>query len=100
MLNSKTNDEIDLDILKAYLEAVKEYRDTNIACVYPPLNKLKYDAPHYSTTTIEKTMTPAQLYVLDSPYINRTAGLSHLHDKPRTEETFNNALWSDISSFM
>lgn len=98
VLEQQTNDEIDLDILKAYLEAVKEYRDINIAYVYPPL-KLKYDALTTVPTTIEKTMTPAQLYALDSPLwahdytVNRIRWiLIHLHDKPRTEETFNNAL--------
>lgn len=98
MLERQTTDEIDLDILKAYLEAVKEYCDINLTYVYPPL-KLKYDALTTIPTTIEKTMTPAQLYTLDSPLwahdypVNKIRWiLIHLPDKPKTEETFNEAL--------
>lgn len=98
VLERQTTDEIDLDILKAYLEAVKEYCDINLTYVYPPL-KLKYDALTTIPTTIEKTMTPAQLYTLDSPLwahdytVNKIRWiLIHLPDKPKTEETFNEAL--------
>lgn len=98
VLERQTSDEIDLDILKAYLETVKEYGDTNIAYVYPSL-KLKYDALTMVPTTIEKTMTPAQLYASDSPLWARdyTAEqirwiLVKLRNKPKTEESFNKAL--------
>lgn len=98
ILESQTNDEIDLNILKAYLEAVKEYGDTNITFVYPNL-KLKYDALTTVPTTIEKTMTPAQLYASDNPLwaYDYTAEqvrriLTQLRDEPKTEESFNNAV--------
>lgn len=98
VLERQTNEEIDLGILKVYLEAVKEYGDTNIAFVYPNL-KLKYDALTTAPTTIEKTMTPAQLYASDSPLwaYNYTAEqirwiLVKLRNKPKTEESFNEAL--------
>lgn len=52
-------------------------------------------------TTIEKTMTPAQLFVVDSPlWALNFAGedidklLKRLKNEPRTEETFNIALRS------
>ena len=98
VLEKQTNDKIDLDILKAYLEAVKEYGDTNIAYVYPNL-KLKYDALTTMPTTIEKTMTPAQLYASNNPLWVRdyTAEqirwiLVKLRNKPKTEESFNEAI--------
>lgn len=98
VLEKQSNDELDLDILKAYLNAVKEYGDTNIAFVYPNL-KLKYDALTMVPTTIEKTMTPAQLYVSNNPLWARdyTAEqirwiLTRLRNKPKTEESFNEAL--------
>lgn len=98
VLEKQSNDELDLDILKAYLEAVKEYGDTNITYVYPNL-KLKYDALTMVPTTIEKTMTPAQLYVSNNPLWARdyTAEqirwiLTRLRNKPKTEESFNEAL--------
>lgn len=98
VLEKQSNDELDLDILKAYLEAAKEYGDTNIAYVYPNL-KLKYDALTTMPTTIEKTMTPAQLYASNNPLWARdyTAEqirwiLTRLRNKPKTEESFNEAL--------
>lgn len=98
VLERQTNDEIELDILKAYIEAATEYGDTNIAFVYPNL-KLKYDALTAVPTTIEKTMTPAQLYVSNNPLWARdyTAEqirriLVQLRDEPKTEESFNKAL--------
>lgn len=98
VLERQTNDELELDILKTYLEAVKEYGDTNIAFAYPNL-KLKYDALTAVPTTIEKTMTPAQLYASDSPLWARdyTAEqirwiLVQLRNKSKTEESFNEAL--------
>ena len=98
VLEKQSNDELDLDILKAYLEAVKEYGDTNIAYVYPNL-KLKYDALTTVPTTIEKTMTSAQLYASNNPLwaYNYTAEtirriLTQLRNKPKTEESFNEAI--------
>lgn len=98
VLEKQSNDELDLDILKAYLEAAKEYGDTNIAYVYPNL-KLKYDALTTMPTTIEKTMTPAQLYASNNPLwaYNYTAEtirriLTQLRNKPKTEESFNKAI--------
>lgn len=98
VLERQTNDEIDLDILKAYLEAATEYGDTNIAFAYPNL-KLKYDALTAVPTTIEKTMTPAQLYVSNNPLWARdyTAEqirriLVQLRNKPKTEKSFNKSL--------
>lgn len=60
------NDEIDLDTLKAYLEAEKEYNNTDETFRYQAL-QLKYEALTTIPTTIEKTMTPAQLYISNSP---------------------------------
>ena len=98
VLEKQSNDELDLDILKAYLEVVQEYGDTNIAYVYPNL-KLKYDALTTVPTTIEKTMTPAQLYASNNPLWARdyTAEqirwiLVKLRNKPKTEESFNEAI--------
>lgn len=94
----QANDEIDLDILKAYLEAEKEYGNTDENLRYRAL-QLKYDALTTVPSTIEKTMTPAQLYSSNSPLwahdykaVTIECILPHLKDKPRTEETFNEAL--------
>lgn len=61
--------------------------------------RLKYQAMTTVPTTIEKTMTPAQLYTSNSPLwvhdykaVTIECILPHLKDKPRTEETFNEAL--------
>lgn len=62
----KNNEEIDLDILKAYLEAEKEHGDTEETLRYQAL-QLKYKALTTVPTTIEKTMTSAQLYISNSP---------------------------------
>jgi len=60
---------------------------------------LKYRAMTHVPTTIEKTMTPAQLYSSNSPLwthdykaITIKTLLPHLKDKPKTEENFNEAL--------
>ena len=97
-LMMQANDEIDLDILKSYLEAEKEYGDMEGTFRYQAL-QLKYEALTTVPTTIEKTMTPAQLYTSNSPlwahdYKAMTIEciLPHLKDKPKTEETFNEAL--------
>lgn len=94
----QTNDEIDLNVLNAYLKAEKEYGDADKSLRYQAL-KLKYDALTTIPSTIEKTMTPAQLYSSNSPLwahdykaVTIECILPHLKDKPRTEETFNEAL--------
>ncbi len=94
----QTNDEIDLNILKAYLEAEKEYGDMEGTFRYQAL-QLKYEALTKVPTTIEKTMTPAQLYATGSPLwaydykaLTIESLLPHLKDKPKTEESFNEAL--------
>ena len=94
----QSNDEIDLNILKAYLNAEKEYGNTDETFRYQAL-RLKYEALVKIPTTIEKTMSPAQLYASDSPLwthdykaITIETLLPRLKDKPRTEETFNKAL--------
>ena len=94
----QANDEIELDILKAYIDAEKEYGDTEENIAYQAL-ALKYDALTTVPSTIEKTMTPAQLYASNSPLwaydykaVTIECILPHLKDKPRTEETFNEAL--------
>lgn len=94
----KNNEEIDLDILKAYLEAEKEYGDTEETLRYQAL-QLKYKALTTVPTTIEKTMTSAQLYISNSPLwahnykaITIEGILKQLENKPRTEESFNETL--------
>lgn len=61
--------------------------------------ELKLKAMTHVPTTIEKTMTPAQLFAVDSPlWALNFAGedidklLKRLKDEPHTEETFNIAL--------
>lgn len=94
----QANDEIDLDILKTYLEAEKEYGDTDENLRYQAL-RLKYEALVKIPTTIEKTMSPAQLYASDSPLwtndykaITIETLLPRLKDKPKTKDDFNEAL--------
>ena len=65
-LLQKTNDELKLDLLKAYIDAEEEYGDTEENLAYQAL-VLKYEALTAVPSTIEKTMTPAQLYASDSP---------------------------------
>lgn len=91
----KTNDELELDILKAYIDAEKEYGDTEENLAYQAL-MLKYEALTAVPSTIEKTMTPAQLYVSDSPIwaLNYDPDmikqmLNHLRNYPKSEEIFN-----------
>ena len=59
----------------------------------------KHAAYKIIPTTIEKTMTPAQLYASDNPlwardYTAETIRriLTQLRNKPKTEESFNEAL--------
>ena len=94
----QANDEIELDILKAYIDAEKEYGDTEENMAYQAL-ALKYDALTTVPSTIEKTMTPAQLYTSNNPLwahdytaVTIECILPHLKDEPQTEETFNDAL--------
>lgn len=96
-LEAQTNDELDLKLLKAYLEATEKYGNTKIL-KYQAL-QLKYDALTTVPSTIEKTMTPAQLYTSNSPLwahdytaVTIECILPYLKDEPQTEETFNDAL--------
>lgn len=94
----QANDEIDLNVLNAYLKAEKEYSDADKSLRYRAL-RLKYEALTTVPTTIEKTMTTAQLYTSNSPLwahdykaITIECILPRLEDKPQTEESFNKAL--------
>lgn len=91
----KTNDELELDILKAYIDAEEEYGDTEENLAYQAL-ALKYEALTAVPSTIEKTMTPAQLYASDSPLwaLNYNPDkikqmINHLRNYPKNEEIFN-----------
>lgn len=75
-LESQTTDEIELDLLKAYLEATEKYGNTKVSIRYRAL-KLKYEALTTVTTIIEKTMSPAQLYASGSPlWANNYKGIT------------------------
>lgn len=75
-LESQTTDEIELDLLKAYLEATEKYGNTKVSIRYRAL-KLKYEALTTVTTIIEKTMSPAQLYASGSPlWANKYKGIT------------------------
>lgn len=91
----KTNDELELDVLKAYIDAEEEYGDAEENLAYQAL-ALKYEALTAVPSTIEKTMTPAQLYASDSPLwaldhdpdkIKQM--INHLRNYPKSEEIFN-----------
>ena len=91
----KTNDELELDILKAYIDAEEEYGDAEENLAYQAL-ALKYEALTAMPSTIEKTMNPAQLYASDSPLwaLNYDPDmikqmLNHLRNYPKSEEIFN-----------
>lgn len=97
-LETLTNDELDLDLLKAYLDAEDRYGDAKTNTHYQAL-KIKYEALTTAPTVIEKTMSLAQLYVADNPlwaYDYSADGireiLRRLEDKPKTEESFHVAL--------
>lgn len=99
-LESQTNDEIDLKLLQAYLEATEKYGNTTVSIRYRAL-KLKYEALTTMPTMIEKTMAPSQLYASGSPlWANNYKGitveriLGKLYEEPKTEEDFNRALAS------
>lgn len=94
-LESQSNEQIDLKQLQAYLEATERYGNTKVSIRYQAL-KLKYEALTTVPTTIEKTMSPAQLYVSGSPlWTNGYKGivveriLIKLEEQLRTEESFN-----------
>ena len=96
-LESQTNDEIDQKLLEAYLRAEEEYGDRKRNATHPAL-KIKYEALTYTPTTIEKTMSPAQLYASNNSFwgYGYTARqmkdiLRRLEGKQRTEENFNEA---------
>lgn len=91
----KTNDELELDILKAYIDAEEEYGDTEENLAYQAL-ALKYEALTAVPSTIEKTMTPAQLYASDSPLwaLDHNPDkikqmINHLRNYPKSEKIFN-----------
>ena len=65
-LESQTNKELDLKLLKAYLEATEQHGDIKANIRYQAL-KLKYEALTKVPTIIEETMSPAQLYASGSP---------------------------------
>lgn len=97
-LESQTNNEMDLDLLKAYLDATKKYGNTTVNIRYEAL-KLKYEALTAVPTIIEKTMSPAQLYASGSSlWAHEYKGitieriLGKLDGEPQTEESFNRAL--------
>lgn len=83
--------------IKTYLDMMAKHGGTK-SIAYQAL-KLKHDALTMVPTTIEKTMTPAQLYASDSPlwvydYTEEEIRniLDALKNKPKTEENFNEAL--------
>ena len=87
----------EIETIKTYLDMVAKHGGTK-SIAYQAL-KLKYEALTIVPTTIEKTMTPAQLYASDSPLwaYNYTEEelrniLEVLKNKPKTEESFNIAL--------
>lgn len=87
----------EIETIKTYLDMVAKNGGTK-SIVYQAL-KLKYEALTIVPTTIEKTMTPAQLYASDNPLwaYNYTEEeirniLELLENKPKTEENFNSAL--------
>lgn len=89
----------EVETIKNYLDIEEKHGDTK--SISHQALKLKYDALTMVPTTIQKTMTPAQLYASNSPLwalnfagedINKL--LKRLKDEPRTEETFNIALRS------
>jgi hypothetical protein len=87
----------EIKTVKIFLDIEEKYGDIN-SITYQAL-KLKYEALTTVPTTIQKTMTPAQLYASDSPLwaYNYTEAdirniLERLKSKPKTEESFNTVL--------
>ena len=90
-------DQKEVKTVKIFLDIEEKYGDVN-SISYQAL-RLKYEALTTVPTTIQKTMTPAQLYASDSPLwaYNYTEAdirniLERLKSKPKTEESFNIAL--------
>ena len=86
-----------IETIKTYLDMTAKHGGTK-SIAYQAL-KLRYEALTMVPTTIEKTMTPAQLYASDNPLwaYNYTEEeirtiLEVLENKPRKEENFNIAL--------
>lgn len=87
----------EIKTVKIFLDIEEKYGDVN-SISYHAL-KLKYEALTMVPTTIQKTMTPAQLYASNSPlwahdYTTEEIRniLERLKSKPRTEESFNTVL--------
>lgn len=87
----------EIETIKTYLDMVAKHGGTK-SIAYQAL-KLKYEALTMVPTTIEKTMTPAQLYASDSSlwtyeYTEEEIRniLEVLENKAKTEENFNIAL--------
>lgn len=87
----------EVETIKNYLDIEEKHGDTK--SISHQALKLKYDALTMAPTTIQKTMTPAQLYASNSPlwahdYTTEEIRniLERLKSKPRTEESFNTVL--------
>lgn len=87
----------EIKTVKIFLDIEEKYGDINSISYH--VLKLKYEALTTVPTTIEKTMTPAQLYASDSPLwaYNYTEAdirniLERIKGKPKTEESFNTVL--------
>ena len=87
----------EIKTVKIFLDIEEKYGDVN--SISHQALKLKYEALTMVPTTIEKTMTPAQLYASDSPlwaydYTEEELRdiLEVLENKAKTEENFNIAL--------
>lgn len=87
----------EVETIKNYLDIEEKHGDTK--SISHQALKLKYDALTMVPTTIQKTMTPAQLYASNSPlwahdYTTEEIRniLERLKSKPRTEESFNTVL--------
>lgn len=87
----------EVETIKNYLDIEEKHGDTK--SISHQALKLKYDALTMVPTTIQKTMTPAQLYASNSPlwahdYTTEDIRniLERLKSKPRTEESFNTVL--------
>lgn len=87
----------EIKTVKIFLDIEEKYGDVN--SISHQALKLKYDALTMVPTTIQKTMTPAQLYASNSPlwahdYTTEEIRniLERLKSKPRTEESFNTVL--------
>lgn len=87
----------EVETIKNYLDIEEKHGDTK--SISHQALKLKYDALTMVPTTIQKTMTPAQLYASNSPlwahdYTEADIRniLERLKSKPKTEESFNTVL--------